>query len=235
MSSSDTSTSPVHIVFPNFSQQPAHKIEQGIENFLENFKNHVSTLDSRMSFGSGDSSGFTSSVPSTNSEYAATSLDSPDKDGLIYRVPDKTEWIKRQGIIDESRRISEWAWSRFQHDDQPDISSVGKQTQNSAASDFTSVISNSSRHITKTSVNRTIPRKMVYYETNSGDVMATEPTCPYSVLDVANLLQTKFAVLTGGKAKNGAPILIFADRPNEPEVPDEEYKKLITYLCSITL
>ncbi|ESO98749.1 hypothetical protein LOTGIDRAFT_113995 [Lottia gigantea] len=41
--------------------------------------------------------------------------------------------------------------------------------------------------------------------------------------------------ISGGKAKNGAPILIFADRPNEPEVPDEEYKKLITYLCSITL
>ncbi|XP_050389701.2 guanine nucleotide exchange factor DBS isoform X1 [Patella vulgata] len=199
MSSSDTSTSPVRIVFPNFHQQP-HKIEQGIENFLETFKNHVSTLDSRMSFGSGDSSGFTSSVPSTNSEYAGT-LDSPDKEGLFYHIPDKTEWIKRQGIIDESRRISEWAWSRFQHDDQPDISSVGKQTQTS----------------------------------NSGDVMATEPTCPYSVLDVAHLLQSKFAILTGGKAKNGAPILIFADRPNEAEVPDEEYKKVITYLSSITL
>ncbi|KAH3806394.1 hypothetical protein DPMN_134715, partial [Dreissena polymorpha] len=67
---------------------------------------------------------------------------------------------------------------------------------------------------------------------HSGDGMGME-TCPYSVLDVAQLLQTKFAFISGAKAKNGAPVLTFPDRPNLPEPSDEEYRKVVTYLCSI--
>ncbi|KAK3596722.1 hypothetical protein CHS0354_025019 [Potamilus streckersoni] len=65
-----------------------------------------------------------------------------------------------------------------------------------------------------------------------GDVMGTE-SCPYSVLDVAEVLQSNYAFLSGGKAKNGAPILTFPDRPSVPDVTEEEYKKVVTYLCSI--
>ncbi|XP_053404393.1 guanine nucleotide exchange factor DBS-like isoform X2 [Mercenaria mercenaria] len=67
---------------------------------------------------------------------------------------------------------------------------------------------------------------------NSGDGMGME-TCPYSVLDVAQLLQTNFAFISGAKAKNGAPIMTFPDRPNLPEPNEDEYRKIVTYLCSI--
>ncbi|KAL3847149.1 hypothetical protein ACJMK2_018078, partial [Sinanodonta woodiana] len=64
------------------------------------------------------------------------------------------------------------------------------------------------------------------------DMMGTE-SCPYSVLDVAEVLQSNYAFLSGGKAKNGAPILTFPDRPSVPDVTEEEYRKVVTYLCSI--
>ncbi|XP_052783921.1 guanine nucleotide exchange factor DBS-like isoform X3 [Mya arenaria] len=67
---------------------------------------------------------------------------------------------------------------------------------------------------------------------HAGDGMGME-TCPYSVLDVAQLLQTKFAFISGAKAQNGAPIMTFPDRPHLPEPSDEEYRKVVSYLCSI--
>ncbi|XP_060592948.1 guanine nucleotide exchange factor DBS-like, partial [Ruditapes philippinarum] len=69
-------------------------------------------------------------------------------------------------------------------------------------------------------------------ENTLGDGMGME-SCPYSVLDVAQLLQTKFAFMSGAKAKNGAPIMTFPDRPNTPEPNEDEYRKIVTYLCSI--
>ncbi|CAE1260153.1 MCF2 [Acanthosepion pharaonis] len=57
--------------------------------------------------------------------------------------------------------------------------------------------------------------------------------CPLSVLGVAEVLQTKYAFISGGKARNGAPILTFPDVPGIPEITDEQYKKVVTYLCTI--
>lgn len=57
--------------------------------------------------------------------------------------------------------------------------------------------------------------------------------CPLSVLDVAEVLQTKYAFISGGKARNGAPILTFPDVPGIPEITDEQYKNVVTYLCTI--
>ncbi|XP_067669146.1 guanine nucleotide exchange factor DBS-like isoform X1 [Haliotis asinina] len=60
-----------------------------------------------------------------------------------------------------------------------------------------------------------------------------ESVCHYSVLDVAQLLQSRFALLSGGKAKNGAPIITFSDCPMLPEVSEEDYRKVMKYLCHI--
>ena len=37
----------------------------------------------------------------------------------------------------------------------------------------------------------------------------------------------------GGKAKNGAPILTFPDRHGGAEVSDEDYTKVVSYLCDL--
>lgn len=60
-----------------------------------------------------------------------------------------------------------------------------------------------------------------------------EALCPYSVLDVAPLLQSKFAFVSGGKAKNGAPILTIPDNQDQKEISDEDYRKIICYLCCV--
>lgn len=60
-----------------------------------------------------------------------------------------------------------------------------------------------------------------------------EQECPYSVLDVASLIQSRYAFITGGKAKNGALILTFPENPQHPQIPDEEYRKLIHFLCCV--
>ena len=53
------------------------------------------------------------------------------------------------------------------------------------------------------------------------------------VTDVAELLQSRFVILSGGKAKNGAPLVTFPDRQGAPDVSDDDYVKVITYLCSL--
>ncbi|XP_070213209.1 guanine nucleotide exchange factor DBS-like isoform X2 [Littorina saxatilis] len=55
----------------------------------------------------------------------------------------------------------------------------------------------------------------------------------YKVIDVAELLQSKFVILSGGKAKNGAPIVTFPDRQGAPDVSDEDYVKVVTYICGL--
>ncbi|GFN98122.1 guanine nucleotide exchange factor dbs-like, partial [Plakobranchus ocellatus] len=61
-----------------------------------------------------------------------------------------------------------------------------------------------------------------------------EASQQYKVIDVAPLLQTRYAILSGGKAKNGAPIITFPARPGQADVSDEDYGKVVTYLCGIT-
>ncbi|XP_048744729.2 guanine nucleotide exchange factor DBS-like isoform X3 [Ostrea edulis] len=69
-------------------------------------------------------------------------------------------------------------------------------------------------------------------QTVDSDLME-EQECPYSVLDVASLIQSRYAFITGGKAKNGALILTFPENPQHPQIPDEEYRKLVNFLCCV--
>lgn len=58
------------------------------------------------------------------------------------------------------------------------------------------------------------------------------------LFDLTRCVSTLFLTLwlsafIGGKAKNGAPIVTFPDRQGAPDVSDEDYKKVITYLCGL--
>ncbi|CAL4096394.1 unnamed protein product, partial [Meganyctiphanes norvegica] len=45
--------------------------------------------------------------------------------------------------------------------------------------------------------------------------------------------QQQYAIVTGGKSRDGCPILTFPDRGNFSQLGDEEYRKLIIYLTSV--
>nr|KAG5697253.1 hypothetical protein BaRGS_031249 [Batillaria attramentaria] len=70
------------------------------------------------------------------------------------------------------------------------------------------------------------------YHPRAGDAMG-EVGQRYRVIDVAELLQSRFVILTGAKAKNGAPVITFPDRQGAPDVSDDDYQKVVTYLCGL--
>ncbi|XP_055387523.1 guanine nucleotide exchange factor DBS-like isoform X2 [Condylostylus longicornis] len=51
--------------------------------------------------------------------------------------------------------------------------------------------------------------------------------------DVADLLHFQHAILTGGKSRDGCPLIIFPDNNNFQYLEDIEYQKLLTYLTSV--
>ncbi|XP_059163634.1 guanine nucleotide exchange factor DBS-like isoform X3 [Physella acuta] len=208
----------------NYQQDPlAHKhVEENIESFLETFKHKTwcvdkgGLLDRRPSSDSGDSStGWTSSALSTTDDL---STDSPERDNDIPSgAVGHTSWNDREGIIAESRRIARWAWRQARF--------AGSQETPCACS-----------YHPPHPLNRDAQDEFVVIESKddiTGSAM-DETVQQYKVIDVASLLQTKYAILSGGKAKNGAPIMTFPARPGLPDVPDEDYGKVVSYLCGIT-
>ncbi|XP_066965984.1 guanine nucleotide exchange factor DBS-like isoform X2 [Macrobrachium rosenbergii] len=65
------------------------------------------------------------------------------------------------------------------------------------------------------------------------DEVLEEGGCALSVRDVSELLHAQYAIITGGKSREGCPILTFPDRGNFAQLGDEEYRKLIIYLTSV--
>ncbi|XP_050688471.1 guanine nucleotide exchange factor DBS-like isoform X3 [Eriocheir sinensis] len=65
------------------------------------------------------------------------------------------------------------------------------------------------------------------------DDVLEEGGCALSVRDVSELLHAQYAIITGGKSREGCPILTFPDRGNFAQLGDEEYRKLIIYLTSV--
>ncbi|XP_068248692.1 guanine nucleotide exchange factor DBS-like isoform X4 [Palaemon carinicauda] len=70
-------------------------------------------------------------------------------------------------------------------------------------------------------------------EPSSPDEVLEEGGCALSVRDVSELLHAQYAIITGGKSREGCPILTFPDRGNFAQLGDEEYRKLIIYLTSV--
>uniref|UniRef100_A0AAG5DLA6 Guanine nucleotide exchange factor DBS n=1 Tax=Anopheles atroparvus TaxID=41427 RepID=A0AAG5DLA6_ANOAO len=56
---------------------------------------------------------------------------------------------------------------------------------------------------------------------------------PLSVADVAELLHPQYAIITGGRSKDGCPLITFPDYNNFQNMNDLEYQKLILYLTSV--
>ncbi|XP_044741334.1 guanine nucleotide exchange factor DBS-like isoform X4 [Chrysoperla carnea] len=54
-----------------------------------------------------------------------------------------------------------------------------------------------------------------------------------AVRDVLNLLQSQYAIITGGKTKDMCPIITFPDNNNFQNITDVEYQRLMMYLTSV--
>ncbi|XP_037793760.1 guanine nucleotide exchange factor DBS-like [Penaeus monodon] len=67
----------------------------------------------------------------------------------------------------------------------------------------------------------------------SSDEVLEEGGCALSVRDVSELLHAQYAIITGGKSREGCPIITFPDKGNFAQLGDEEYRKLIIYLTSV--
>ncbi|KAJ3639462.1 hypothetical protein Zmor_002822 [Zophobas morio] len=56
---------------------------------------------------------------------------------------------------------------------------------------------------------------------------------PLGLNDVAELLHSQYAIISGGKSKEGCPIITFPDNNNFHLLTDAEYQRLMLYLTSV--
>ncbi|KAG8445093.1 hypothetical protein GDO86_010022, partial [Hymenochirus boettgeri] len=56
---------------------------------------------------------------------------------------------------------------------------------------------------------------------------------PLLAVDIIEQLHKQFATLTGGRGKDGAPIISFPEYPGFTEIPDDDFLNVVTYLTSI--
>ncbi|KAF3835674.1 hypothetical protein F7725_028232, partial [Dissostichus mawsoni] len=56
---------------------------------------------------------------------------------------------------------------------------------------------------------------------------------PLLAVDIIEQLHRQFALLSGGRGKDGAPIIIFPEYSSFSEVPEEDFLNVVTYLTSI--
>lgn len=54
-----------------------------------------------------------------------------------------------------------------------------------------------------------------------------------SIGDVADLLHPQYAIITGGRSREGCSLITFPDHNNFHTLADSDYKKLILYLTSV--
>lgn len=66
---------------------------------------------------------------------------------------------------------------------------------------------------------------------NSSNVSIAEETL--SIGDVADLLHPQYAIITGGRSREGCPIITFPDHNNFHLLTEHDYEKLISYLTSV--
>lgn len=67
--------------------------------------------------------------------------------------------------------------------------------------------------------------------TNSSNFSIAEETL--NIGDVADLLHPQHAIITGGRSRDGCPIITFPDNNNFHVLSDRDYEKLISYLASV--
>lgn len=67
--------------------------------------------------------------------------------------------------------------------------------------------------------------------TQSSNVSIAEESL--SIGDVADLLHPQYAIITGGRSREGCPIITFPDNNNFHLLTEHDYEKLISYLTSV--
>lgn len=65
------------------------------------------------------------------------------------------------------------------------------------------------------------------------ELMSVEITSSLSIADVAELLHSQHAIITGGRSSEGYPLILFPDNNDFNSLEEADYKKLIRYLTSI--
>uniref|UniRef100_A0A3P8U8A4 Uncharacterized protein n=1 Tax=Amphiprion percula TaxID=161767 RepID=A0A3P8U8A4_AMPPE len=73
-------------------------------------------------------------------------------------------------------------------------------------------------------------RKIVFLLT---DEIMQQEIRPLLAVDIIEQLHRQFALLSGGRGKDGAPIITFPEYSGFSEVPEEDFLNVVTYLTSI--
>ncbi|XP_044055547.1 guanine nucleotide exchange factor DBS isoform X3 [Siniperca chuatsi] len=70
-------------------------------------------------------------------------------------------------------------------------------------------------------------------QTSSHNEIMQQEIRPLLAVDIIEQLHRQFAVLSGGRGKDGAPIITFPEYSDFSEVPEEDFLNVVTYLTSI--
>uniref|UniRef100_A0A670ZQY3 MCF.2 cell line derived transforming sequence-like 2 n=1 Tax=Pseudonaja textilis TaxID=8673 RepID=A0A670ZQY3_PSETE len=63
-----------------------------------------------------------------------------------------------------------------------------------------------------------------------GDEIMQQEIRPVTAVEIIEQLHRQFAILSGGRGKDGAPIITFPEYPGFSEIPDEDFLNVVTYL-----
>ncbi|EMP25198.1 Putative guanine nucleotide exchange factor MCF2L2 [Chelonia mydas] len=67
----------------------------------------------------------------------------------------------------------------------------------------------------------------------SSDEIMQQEIRPLVAVDIIEQLHRQFAILSGGRGKDGAPIITFPEYAGFSDIPDEDFLNVLTYLTSI--
>ncbi|CAI5775962.1 probable guanine nucleotide exchange factor MCF2L2 isoform X5 [Podarcis lilfordi] len=67
----------------------------------------------------------------------------------------------------------------------------------------------------------------------AADEIMQQEIRPLVAVDIIEQLHRQFAILSGGRGKDGAPIITFPEYAGFSEIPDEDFLNVVTYLTSI--
>lgn len=81
------------------------------------------------------------------------------------------------------------------------------------------------------SINSLLSNAILHQMSTSSNVSIAEEAL--NIGDVADLLHPQYAIITGGRSREGCPIISFPDHNNFHGLTDHDYEKLITYLTSV--
>uniref|UniRef100_A0A4W3HM04 MCF.2 cell line derived transforming sequence-like 2 n=1 Tax=Callorhinchus milii TaxID=7868 RepID=A0A4W3HM04_CALMI len=78
-----------------------------------------------------------------------------------------------------------------------------------------------------------LPRSQGCFCSFSADEIMQQEIRPLLAVDIIEQLQKQFAILSGGRSKDGAPIITFPEYSTFPDLPDQDFLNVLTYLTSI--